>query len=198
MTEKRPTLTLKPKAPTADTRRGRAAAKGAGPARPGGAAGKGPQGGQGGPGNAAGRPQGKPAGPREAGPRETGPRDSGPRGAGSMRCVPRGGAPPGPRGLAEGLAELAGLPPCGPGLPLPDAPPGRAGPAPVRSLRPRRVSAAGALGFRVSVGRFSVMAIVQCIKTHIVTVTALRRLKRGLSWRSRWYCALRQTSIMVA
>lgn len=89
MTEKRPTLTLKPKAPAADTRRGRPGGKGAGPARPGG-----PQAGKGagtgnpkaGPGNAAGR-EAKPGVPREPAPR--GPGGTAPRGTQRVEPAPR-------------------------------------------------------------------------------------------------------------
>jgi 16S rRNA (cytosine967-C5)-methyltransferase len=89
MTEKRPTLTLKPKAPAADTRRGRPGGKGAGPARPGG-----PQAGKGagtgnpkaGPGNAAGR-EAKPGAPREPVPR--GPGGTAPRGTQRVEPAPR-------------------------------------------------------------------------------------------------------------
>jgi len=88
MTEKRPTLTLKPKAPTADTRRGRNDRTGSGPARPVGAPGKGKPGPQAGKSGNSAAPRG-PGGtaPRgtqhiEPAPRDAGyaqPRDEGPR-----------------------------------------------------------------------------------------------------------------------
>lgn len=90
MTEKRPTLTLKPKAPTADTRRGRPGGKGAGPARPGGPqAGKGP----GNPGSA--RPQGAsmPRGPGGTAPRGTQRVEPAPRDAAYAQPRPQDEAP---------------------------------------------------------------------------------------------------------
>ncbi|HET7796540.1 MAG TPA: hypothetical protein VFK72_01545, partial [Nevskia sp.] len=83
MTEKRPTLTLKPKAPAADSRRGRPGGKGAGPARPGG-----PQAGKGaGTGNAGGRPQGGRQQDGQGAPR--GPGGTAPRGTQRVEPAPR-------------------------------------------------------------------------------------------------------------